>query len=104
MELQQISPITSHNILVHIMQVSSGMDPEMSTQDFIWSVAQTSRGGAARSGPPEGEQDLRGRHAQGPDQGAGHHQRIRQEGGKAGREQGSRDPRGLRVTVPRRFP
>jgi putative transposase len=29
----------------------------MSTQDFIWSVAQTSQGGAARSGFPEREPD-----------------------------------------------
>ena len=42
------------------MQVSSGMDSEMSSQDFMWAVAQTSWGGAARSGLPEREQDSGG--------------------------------------------
>jgi hypothetical protein len=42
------------------MQVSSGMDPEMSAQDFIWAVTKTSRGGASRSGFPEREQDSGG--------------------------------------------
>ena len=32
----------------------------MSSQGFVQAVALASRGGAARSGPPEGEQDSRG--------------------------------------------
>jgi len=39
------------------MQVSSGMDTQMASQNFIWAVAKTPRRGMARPGLPEGEQD-----------------------------------------------